>query len=247
MHRNLFLFLLFGLAALVTPQVGASPPAPVEDVEELAEGAAAAAAAGDSSMAAEASEAEAVESIESIQSEEPVEAAGPEDDAPQGGSGGSSVQWVVTAKMKAKLTELGYDEAEIAELEPERAAAIIRHSISRPNKGVPTSWNKGVRRSAVGAGRGLLGKIGKATRLPSSALAPVALLVGGVGAVSLGLVHSFGTSKATNAALTAEPLEPADEPEVPIQAPGAFESSEELWLDRQIDRLIFFLKRLLGR
>eukprot|EP00966_Prymnesium_polylepis_P133121 3076750-Prymnesium_polylepis.1 len=46
--------------------------------------------------------------------------------------------------MKAELAALGYEDAEIAALEPERAAAIIARGIARPGKGVPQKWNRRV-------------------------------------------------------------------------------------------------------
>ena len=82
--------------------------------------------------------------------EEPLEAAAEDEEVVEDteppstarASSSSSVQWVVTQKMKAQLIELGYGEAEIAALDAERAAAIIRRSFS-PLGGVPTGWNRG--------------------------------------------------------------------------------------------------------
>ena len=138
-----------------------------------------------------------------------------------------------------QLSELGYSPAEISELNAERAAAIIKHSISRPSGGVPASWKKSARgnpaRSAVRA-------IGKSFGgLPPIALAPAAIvLLGGVGAFARkGSDDGGSKSAAAVAAALAEPEEIAV-PTKPVQ-------SSELWLDRQIDKLIDLFKSLFGR
>ena len=58
------------------------------------------------------------------------------------GAGDASMQFMVTQRMKAKLMALGYSEAEAQRLNPQRAAAILEHSIRRPSRGVPSSWNR---------------------------------------------------------------------------------------------------------
>lgn len=44
------------------------------------------------------------------------------------GGEGASVQFMMTQRMRARLVELGYSEAEVDALDPERAAAIIQAS-----------------------------------------------------------------------------------------------------------------------
>ena len=91
-------------------------------VEAEADGAAAAAEAEEAPLQAEE---EAEPELVSSAEEEAVDASAPEE-LPEARSGSASVQWVVTKKMQARLSELGYTEEEITQLDPERAAAIIR-------------------------------------------------------------------------------------------------------------------------
>ena len=50
-----------------------------------------------------------------------------------GAAGDSSVQFVVTQKMRSQLAALGYTESEIGALNAERAAAIVRDDLRTSN------------------------------------------------------------------------------------------------------------------
>mmetsp|Transcript_18030 Transcript_18030/g.46081 ORF Transcript_18030/g.46081 Transcript_18030/m.46081 type:complete len:232 (-) Transcript_18030:386-1081(-) len=227
--RKLVLLALLAFVAVAHGQEEPTQPAAagaaVEDVEGAAE----------ASVAAEEIESVAVDGAEE---EVGIESSGADPAAARAGA--ASVQWVVTQKMRTQLNNLGYTDAEIEELDAERAAAIIRRSISRPNKGVPSGWNKGERRkgerSAVGLRGSLLGAVGK---LPGGPALPVAALVG-VGSLVFGMKGA--SAAAASAAVERVLAEPDDS--IIESVP---DNSDELWLDRQIDKLILALKRMLGK
>ena len=162
-------------------------------------------------------------------------------DPPPPPAGPASVQWVVTQKMRMQLSKLGYSQEEIGKLDPERAAAIIRRGITRPARGVPGGWSKGVQqkgsrgiRSAVGLGQSLLAKT---KGVPGGPIAPAVALA--LGALTLMLKRGGGgpsvlVKRAVGPSVTEPLLEKSN-------------TSDELWLDRQIDRLIAFLKDILGK
>ena len=84
----------------------------------------------------------------------------------------------------------------------------------------------------------------KAVGVPDNLAGPLTLALAGVGAaVALGLGPFAGAAVSTAVAdaLAAEP----EEEEVP--ATPSRDNSDDLWLDRQIDKAIDFLKGLLGR
>jgi len=148
---------------------------------------------------------------------------------------------VVTQKMRMQLSKLGYSQEEIGKLDPERAAAIIRRGITRPARGVPGGWSKGMQqqgskgiRSAVGLGQSLLAKT---KGVPGGPIAPAVALA--LGALTLVLKRGGGgpnvlVKRAVGPSVTEPLLEKSN-------------TSDELWLDRQIDRLIAFLKDILGK
>jgi len=162
-------------------------------------------------------------------------------DPPPPPAGPASVQWVVTQKMRMQLSKLGYSQEEIGKLDPERAAAIIRRGITRPARGVPGGWSKGMQqqgskgiRSAVGLGQSLLAKT---KGVPGGPIAPAVALA--LGALTLVLKRGGGgpnvlVKRAVGPSVTEPLLEKSN-------------TSDELWLDRQIDRLIAFLKDILGK
>ena len=229
---NLWRVLLL-LAVVVAAQ---EPSPPATEVEAAAEVAADAESDG-VAVEEEISEEEAIE--EPVEAEAEMEAA-----PPPAASNKASMQWVVTAKMRARLGELGYSEDEVAALDPQRASAIIKHAIARPSKGVPAGWNRGARksggnpvRSAVLAGRSMLAKVGG---VPNPVLVPAVLILGGLGALK---TLGGGGGAVASAAVAAALSDPVDEP----PDTGAAPVSDELWLDRQIDKLIAVLKMLIGR
>ena len=57
----------------------------------------------------------------------------------------ASVQFMVTNAMAESLRELGYSEADIAAVNPERAAAIIANNIMCPSSGLPEAWKRGAK------------------------------------------------------------------------------------------------------
>ena len=224
LHRLLFIALVALAAAQDTPDEDTTAPA---------------------EAVADADDAAAEVEEESVEEEVATEAL-PEPEAepaaaapPSGGSNKASMQWVVTAKMKSQLSKLGYSGAEVSGLDPERAAAIIKHSISRPKAGVPASWNK--KGSKSGGSRSVLSGLPKIKGVGSAVYGPALLLAGGLGfALSRGGGGaSAGVSAAVAAAL-------AEVPEASEPAPLPY-NENDLWLDRQIDKLIAVIKALIGR
>ena len=185
--------------------------------------------------------AEAVEDIaESIPEEAIDEPAEPAAEAKAAGK--ASVQWTITQKMQAQLTKLGYNEADIASLDADRAAAIIRRSIAKPGSGVPRSWNRSGSRKAVGGG--LLATVGKPFAMVGVPAGPAAVLsavlLGSLGVAGFGLLPMGAIVKrATADTPTALPVDVAESDAVSMPS-----SSDDLWLDVQIDRFIAFLKKL---
>ena len=101
-----------------------------------------------------------------------------------------------------------------------------------------------VKSSPLKAFRGAALAPAKAVGVPDNLAGPLTLALAGVGAaVALGLGPFAGAAVSTAVAdaLAAEP----EEEEVP--ATPSRDNSDDLWLDRQIDKAIDFLKGLLGR
>ena len=147
-------------------------------------------------------------------------------------SEGASVQFVVTQKMRTQLSELGYSQADISGLNAERAAAIISRGISKPRQGVPSDWNRGKGKpSRPAAGRSLLAAVGKQQMVAG----------GAVLASLLGVGFKLALGKAAPAQPLTIPVPEVEEAVLDVV------DSDELWLDRQIDKLILFLKGLLGK
>ena len=57
--------------------------------------------------------------------------------------GSASIQFMVTNDMAERLRELGYSDADIGALNPQRAAAIIDNKIACPSSGLPEAWKRG--------------------------------------------------------------------------------------------------------
>jgi len=232
-----FRLLLLALVALAAAQ-SPSPPdsAPSTEVEDSTDEVdeAVADSSADSVDNEEGEEATATAAAE--QEEEEEEEAAAEETAPA--SAPTPPEATGTGKMRAQLSKLGYSGAEISALQPERAAAVVKHSISRPATGVPASWNVGGKpssgaRSAVMSGGGVGKRLQTAVPL---VVAPALLLLGGIGALS-----KRGPSPAMQAAV-ASALSDSESVEAVTKA-----KTSELWLDRQIDKLIDMLKALLGK
>lgn len=175
-----------------------------------------------------------------------------EDPAPRGGA---SMQWVITHKMRAQLVELGYDDAEIDALNGERAAAIIRNSIRKPMRGVPAGWNAPAGRtggSPIRTAVRSLGAVGKPIGRALSTKVGGAVAIGGTLAAfaalgSRGAVPSVGRGLLKRASAAPKVFEPEDEPPATSDWTPPPASTEEYWLDRQIDNLIKLVKALLGK
>ena len=115
------------------------------------------------------------------------------------------------------------------------AAAEAKRVVRRAGHG----WNKHDE-NALASGL----RHAKAVGVPDNLAGPLTLALAGVGAaVALGLGPFAGAAVSTAVAdaLAAEP----EEEEVP--ATPSRDNSDDLWLDRQIDKAIDFLKGLLGR
>ena len=154
--------------------------------------------------------------------------------------------------MRAQLAELGYTPAEVAALDAERAAAIIQRNIGRPSKGVPSTWKRGASgkaspvRSAVNAGRSLLLAVGKplkAVGVPSPYAGPATLFAVALSALGF-LMNGRGDGAAVVKAALAPIVDPMETEEMEEELPY---NPDDLWLDRQIDKLIAMLKRALGK
>lgn len=153
----------------------------------------------------------------------------------------AKMQWVITNAMKSKMRSLGYFAEEIEGLDPERAAAIVDRSIRRPSKGVPHAWMREVTRA------GPLGKLSKKlfsmpVPLVSAATTVMAALLFGISkgkalsAISIIFGH-YGQQRRPQASAPPSPSHP--------QLPA--EREAELWLDRQYDRLVLSLAKMIGR
>ena len=67
------------------------------------------------------------------------------------------MQFMITYDMRQSLLGLGYSDADIDALVPERAAVIIDNAIACPAQGVPSSWKRGYGRGSK-QGSGLVSK-----------------------------------------------------------------------------------------
>ena len=149
------------------------------------------------------------------------------DDAPDG-----SAEGVADVDDEEEVVE-----AVEAEEEPEAAPSpppAARKASSAGKSGNPV-------RSAVLAGRGALGMVTKPiSGLPTVVMIPAVLLLGGVGFLK---GRGGGAASAAVAAALSEPVEtPAG-----VEEDASAAVSNELWLDRQIDKLIALIKVLIGR
>lgn len=87
----------------------------------------------------------------------------------------NAVQFMITAIMKQQLVDLGYSEADIESLNPQRAAAIIDNNIHCPSQGVPSTWKRSSARG--GKSRGFLSQaVGGLTQLATFGLAAAVAL-----------------------------------------------------------------------
>ena len=147
----------------------------------------------------------------------------------------AKVQFMVTNQMREQLSALGYTAAEVATLDPQRAAAIIDKQIRRPSQGMPSKWAKksGGGGLSLGALGGLVGKLGGGPRvgvaLAASTVCALALtgkLPGGGGG---------GAKKVTRAKRVTPPeqlLDPGSETDPAAPAADERDNSNDLWLVR---------------
>ena len=124
------------------------------------------------------------------------------------------MQFMVTQRMKAELAALGYSEAEAQILDPQRAAAIIEHSIRRPSRGVPASWN---RAAAAPGPRGAAAAAGAPAPVPGPLPA---------GGSTTGGTHRFGPHRPG-------PGSAASHVRLPMPAPASF-PFPQLFIDRRV-------------
>jgi len=206
---------------------------------------------------AEASEPTGEASEPTVEASEPtMEAPEPTVEAPEptayvGAAGGESdaaaaspepkssaeVQFMVTNKMKEELKALGYDEADVTLLQPERAAAIITRSIKRPPSGVPDAWNRSSRLRGLSARvRKFRPAVMSAVRLPSKLQSRPAAF-GGL-AVLLS-IFALISGKPLTAGKPKPAYFPTKEFEVVSESP--------FWIDRQLDKLEAWLKNKLTK
>lgn len=161
----------------------------------------------------------------------------------------ASVQFMITAEMKQSLTALGYSAEDIAALQPERAKAIIENGLKRTSK-LPGSWTRGAEKPmpVVAAWRsvkrGLSSPVGMGLSVGLSTMAIVAA------SMSKGSQPMMAPrTKVTKA--VPPPRVQAVKPAAPTTVEQIVDikppSSDELWLDQQIDKLILFLKAVFRR
>jgi len=132
----------------------------------------------------------------------------------------SGVQFVVTAKMREQLAQLGYNSDDIAKLAPERASAIISRGIRCPSTGAPQSWTTQTK-----------GKTNPALKVMRVAVAPA--VFGALAAVSHGMGPFTRHQRRAK--------EPVGSKRVPRLA-----DPDDTWLDQQIDKIIEMVKVLLS-
>ena len=169
--------------------------------------------------------------------------------------GSASVQFMITAEMKSKLLALGYSEADVEQLQPERARIIVDKGLKRAST-LPASWTKSAKRDGpVVQAWKRVKKVGQtpagAAGLAASALATVA-----VAALSSRGPGDFALASRPKVAKAAR-LQPVKVKAQKAEAPPAVESDapakklsynpDDLWLDQQIDKFIAFLAGLFGR
>eukprot|EP00965_Chrysotila_dentata_P032409 1080452-Pleurochrysis_carterae.AAC.5 len=167
----------------------------------------------------------------------------------------ASVQFMTTSSMRTKLEALGYSPTEAAALDPERAAAILRHSIRRPEGGVPQRWN----RRAPPTARGPLALARTAVRSTSACVQRVCRALGGAAKpLSLSLLVAAATALVMSGVLdvpplkqtlmrskvTARPARALAQSKVTRAHVRDREEESDLWLDRQVDRLIDWARGL---
>ena len=198
---------------------------------------------------AEEAEEEEEEEAAAAAEEEPAPLPAPSATPPPASPSSASVQFMITAEMKQSLTALGYSEEDIAALQPERAKAIIERGLKRTSK-LPESWTRGAEKPKpiVAAWRSvkrqLSTPVGMGLGVGLSAMTIVAT------SMSKGSQPMMAPrTKVTKAVppprvQAVKPAAPTTiEPIADIKPP----SSDELWLDQQIDKLILFLKRVFRR
>ena len=196
---------------------------PLGGADEAAEG-------GDDAEESEEGEDAAPEALDA-----PAEEAPPPPPAAPANDGTAKVQFMVTNQMREQLSALGYTAAEVATLDPQRAAAIIDKQIRRPSQGMPSKWAKksGGGGLSLGALGGLVGKLGGGPRvgvaLAASTVCALALtgkLPGGGGG---------GAKKVTRAKRVTPPeqlLDPGSETDPAAPAADERDNSNDLWLVR---------------
>ena len=202
---------------------------PLGGADEAAEG-------GDAAEESEEGEDAAPEALDAPDEEAPPPPpAAPADDKT------AKVQFMVTNQMREQLSALGYTAAEVATLDPQRAAAIIDKQIRRPSQGMPSKWAKksGGGGLSLGALGGLVGKLGGGPRvgvaLAASTVCALALtgkLPGGGGG---------GAKKVTRAKRVTPPeqlLDPGSETDPAAPAADERDNSNDLWLVRRAARRI---------
>ena len=134
------------------------------------------------------------------------------------------MQFVITQKMRSQLADLGYSSSEVDALNTERAAAIIRHKIKRPARGVPDSWSSPPKgKSVPNPMRAAVRALGAVTKpigglLPGGVAGPVVLA--GALAASVAFGGAGGGILRPSRVASAPPSEPEDEePETDTWSP----------------------------
>lgn len=134
-------------------------------------------------------------------------------------SGTASMQWVITKSMRRELSGLGYTGDEVENLDPQRAAQIIKLKIQRPTRGMPDRWRKDYNTSPV------------LTLLRNAKAAGVPVLLAALAIWGVSMMGGGGGAPAASSrAHMSRVVEPSDVDKF-VPAP------DRLWLDVQIDRI----------
>lgn len=146
----------------------------------------------------------------------------------------ASMQWIVTKTMKRELGALGYTRPEIDSIDAQRAVEVIKLKIRRPSRGMPRRWRKESALSrldaALATARDIIERLGPALYIVLAAAAV------GIAAGTNSLPFQGEDTSPRRSRKSVSAYVPAEgdrfEP-----APG------RLWLDVQIDRAEWWLKK----
>eukprot|EP00316_Scyphosphaera_apsteinii_P005235 CAMPEP_0119337362 /NCGR_PEP_ID=MMETSP1333-20130426/93848_1 /TAXON_ID=418940 /ORGANISM="Scyphosphaera apsteinii, Strain RCC1455" /LENGTH=264 /DNA_ID=CAMNT_0007348383 /DNA_START=124 /DNA_END=915 /DNA_ORIENTATION=+ len=170
--------------------------------------------------------------------------------SPRSPQSAAQVQWMVTNRMRVQLRALGYNEADIQLLEPERAAAILSRSIKRPSRGVPESWKRSPKaQRGLSIRQGLEGGC-RAIMSAPGVIVPSAI---GLSAMVVLIFHNMhrsttGTSRPVRANLgRIAGLGKRVTPPRKLVRRRTTPSSSGFWIDERIDDFVDWLREVFSK